>query len=483
MLVGVSEIGAAILAPVLVFGLVIFVHELGHFLAAKAVGVYAPRFSIGFGPALWRRRRGETEYVLALFPIGGYVRMASRHDEASAMLEGGSEESSRLSAKDPGYDPDAMMPFGPKPVPEDRWFESQSLPARLFILLSGVTMNVVLALVVSIGLAFQAGRVTVPTRVVGAVRVPAGAPALTGLQPGDTILRVNGESVAAWHEIVRAVARSKDRVTFTTSRGPVVVPIGDRTTALDIALALDYRVLPVLDTIMPGEPAARAGLLRGDSIAAINGVPVPGFAELTQKVNASADSPLVLTVFRRGAPLDVRVTPRRHATTNPQTKAPMIVGRIGVMPRTLAVRRPIGVGEAIAGGTRVTWEMATSIGAVVRGLVTQRVSVKQLGGPIAIMGASVDAARSGAETLFLLIALLSVNVAILNLLPIPILDGGQIVINVIETMKGSPFSLRTRENILRFGLVAIGLLFAVVMWNDTREWSARVFSWVGRLFQ
>src|SRR3712207_3987657 len=132
----------AILAPVLVFGLVIFVHELGHFLAAKSVGVYAPRFSIGFGPALWRRRRGETEYIIAAFPLGGYVRMASRLDQETAGLEGGSEEAGALRPGDKGYDPDAMIPFGPKPVPEHRWFESKPLWARLLIMIAGVTMNV-----------------------------------------------------------------------------------------------------------------------------------------------------------------------------------------------------------------------------------------------------------------------------------------------------------------------------------------------------
>src|SRR5690349_22350726 len=99
----------AILAPILVFGLVIFVHELGHFIAAKSVGVYAPRFSIGFGPALWRRRFGETEYVLAALPLGGFVRMASRLDEATAVLEGGSEEKTAVTEQDPNFDPNAMI--------------------------------------------------------------------------------------------------------------------------------------------------------------------------------------------------------------------------------------------------------------------------------------------------------------------------------------------------------------------------------------
>src|SRR5512143_1164750 len=121
------------LAPVLVFGLVVLVHEVGHFLAAKLVGVYAPRFSIGFGKALWRRRRGETEYVLSLLPLGGYVRMASREDEAMAMIEGGGETAEQHGTD---WDPEAMMPFGPKPVPPHRWFESKTLPARLLILIA-----------------------------------------------------------------------------------------------------------------------------------------------------------------------------------------------------------------------------------------------------------------------------------------------------------------------------------------------------------
>ena len=130
----------ALLAPILVFGLVIFVHELGHFLAAKATGVYAPRFSIGFGPSIFRFRRGETEYILAWLPLGGYVRMASRHDAEAAFIEGGNEEQTARGPADKDYDPEAMIPFGPKPVPEHRWFESKPLWARLIIMAAGVTM-------------------------------------------------------------------------------------------------------------------------------------------------------------------------------------------------------------------------------------------------------------------------------------------------------------------------------------------------------
>src|SRR4051812_46087446 len=162
----------SIIAPLIVFGLVIFVHELGHFIAAKLTGVYAPRFSVGFGPALLKKRIGETEYRLAAIPLGGYVRMASREDEATAFLEGGSEASATAAPVQEGTvaaeataapvveyeDPNAMKPFGPKEVPENRWFESKSLAARLFIMLAGVTMNIVLAFVLCVGILVYYGR-------------------------------------------------------------------------------------------------------------------------------------------------------------------------------------------------------------------------------------------------------------------------------------------------------------------------------------
>src|SRR6476661_4936317 len=217
----------AILAPIIVFGLVIFVHELGHFIAAKLTGVYAPRFSIGFGPALLRRRRGETEYVLALLPLGGYVRMASRHDAEAAFIEGGNEESGALKPGDPGYDPEAMIPFGPKPVPENRWFESKSLAARLFIMIAGVTMNMVLALVALTYVAAVYGEPYIATRVVGAVHSLDGAPELSRIQAGDTIVAVNGQPVASWSDMAERIAATDSGVvSLRTQRAQVDVPVG-----------------------------------------------------------------------------------------------------------------------------------------------------------------------------------------------------------------------------------------------------------------
>lgn len=460
----------AILAPILVFGLVIFVHELGHFLAAKSVGVYTPRFSIGFGPALWRRRRGETEYILAAFPLGGYVRMASRHDEASAFLEGGSEEAVKRAESEPGYDPEAMIPFGPKPVPEHRWFESKPLWARLYILLAGVTMNFLLGLVVAIGLAMYYGKVVVPTRVVGSVRPVDGQPLLANIQPGDTIRSVNGQPVRNWSHAISAIVESQDSVVIGTHRGVATVRFDapGAPTPEDVARAIDYELPAVLGELQPGGAGDRGGLKAGDTVAAISGTPVRTWSEMVRIVARSPGRQLEFDVRRADESRRVSVVPQPGDGVDPVTGQRATIGRIGALNPDVTGREPVGIGEAVVLGSRTAWFMGSAVIGMVMDLATGRVSADQLGGPIAITRASVSAARSGLENLFYLVALLSINVAILNLLPIPILDGGQVLINVLESARGRPFTMRTREYILRGGLLVILMLFVLVMFNDTR---------------
>jgi len=203
---------------------------------------------------------------------------------------------------------------------------------------------------------------------------------------------------------------------------------------------------------------------------------------MVSRVAASANKPLQFVV-QRGAALDtLTVTPRAVPDTD-ASGAISTIGRIGAGVRDPSHREELTLPQAMGSGLRITWTNAGAVFKVLHDISVGTVSVKQLGGPIAITRASVSAARNGLDELFYLIALLSINVAVLNLLPIPILDGGQILINVLESAKGSPFSLRTREYILRFGLVAIALLFAIVMYNDTQAGFAKLFGWVGRMVQ
>lgn len=463
-----------VLAPFIVFGLVVFVHELGHFLAAKWAGVYAPRFSIGFGPALWKRKWGETEYILAALPLGGYVRMASRHDDEGAILEGGSEnvaaEKIERGERPASWDPEAMIPFGPKPIPEHRWFESKPLWQRLVIMLAGVTMNVVLAYLINVGVIAQGGRTIVPSGAVGGIGEVPKLPVVRQLiGVGDTIVAVNGTPVRTWNEVQREIMTSPGPgLVLRTQRGEVALAAGGAASEIrqQIAASMDFYIPTVIDGVLPGRAAARAGLRAGDSVVAIDGRAVRSFTELTEQVSSAAGRELRIDVVRQGRPVSVRVRPESTEARHPLTGRPVVVGRIGARPRDVTVHYPVPFVEAVRDGGRATATQATMIVSVLRGLLNGDVGVKQLGGPIAIVRASVDAGGYGMREVLGLLALISINVAVLNLLPIPILDGGQVLLNVAESVKGSAFSARTREYVLRLGLLAILLLFVVVMFND-----------------
>lgn len=383
------------IAPLLVFGLVVFVHELGHFIAAKLTGVYAPVFSLGWGNRLFGVRRGETDYRVSLIPLGGYVRMASRDDESMAGIEGGSDRGSLGSAMErpadvsPAlWDAQSMAPFGPKAVPADRWVENKSTSARVFILLAGVIMNIVLTLIVSTGIYYKAGNTYVPA---------------------------------------------------------------------------------VIDSVVPGAPAALAGLTGGDRIVGINGHPIRAWDEVLDEVAPVTSGTLRLEIQRGDSRFTKELTPQTAEVDDPVTGAKKTVGRIGIQVRAATVNEKLGLVGAMTAGGDATWRMAKSVASVLGGLATGQVSAKNLGGPIQIARTSVQAAKSGPETLWSLIAFLSLNIAILNLVPIPVLDGGQILIVLAERVKGSAFSARVREGFARVGVLAVLALIVLVTFNDLRN--------------
>ena len=383
------------IAPLLVFGLVVFVHELGHFLAAKVTGVYAPVFALGWGRRLFGIRRGETDYRVSLIPLGGYVRMATREDDSMAGIEGGADRGSfDASSERPEGVPealwsaDAMAPFGPKPVPENRWVESKSVYARVFILSAGVIMNILLTLTVSSGIYYVYGS---PYR-------PA-----------------------------------------------------------------------VVDSVLAGAPAAAAGVRAGDLIVAVSGARVHAWEDVIERVSPVTSGTITLDVQRGTERLSLSMPTQAVESPDPVTGQARRVGRIGIAVKDSVARDAMGVGPAIASGATATWAMATNVAGVLKGLVSGQVSAKNLGGPIQIARTSVQAARRGAETLWSLIAFLSLNIAILNLVPIPVLDGGQILLVVVEALKGSAFSGRAREAFARVGVLAVLALILLVTFNDIRS--------------
>jgi regulator of sigma E protease len=389
------------IAPLLVFGLVVFVHELGHFMAAKLTGVYAPVFSLGWGRRFFGWKRGETDYRVSIFPIGGYVRMASRDDEALAGIEGASTERGSLDGGAPQrppevpeslWDPTGLAPFGPKAVPADRWVENKSTSARVFILSAGVIMNILLTIVVSSGIYYRYGNPYLPA---------------------------------------------------------------------------------VIDSVVPGAPAALAGLQSGDRITAINGEHVRSWDQVLDRVSPVTSGSVSLDVLRGADTLHRVITPQVAESPDPVTGAPRKVGRVGIMVRDSVVREPVALGAAVTSGTRATWTMARNVVQVLGGLLSGEVSAKNLGGPIQIARTSVQAARNGAETLWSLIAFLSLNIAILNLVPIPVLDGGQILMVLAERVKGREFSMRTREAVARVGVLAVLALILLVTFNDVRSFFTR----------
>ena len=196
----------------------------------------------------------------------------------------------------------------------------------------------------------------------------------------------------------------------------------------------------------------------------VGAVAVHSWQDLVAQISAAPGTPLTVTVSRHGVEHALTVTPRSTADTNRETKQVRAVGKIGAAQRL--DRHPVPITQAVGRAWSQTWGLVGEILHVLRDLATGRASLRSLSGPLGIAKVSIEAARSGVEDLMLLIALLSINVAVFNLLPIPILNGGQVVVTVLEAIKGRPFSLRTRETILRVGLVAIGLLFVLVMFND-----------------
>lgn len=489
-------------AIVFVFGLVVFIHELGHFLAAKWMGVYAPRFSIGFGPALWSRKWGETEYILAAIPLGGYVRMASREDEAMSALEGGGErpveletvgansarvaDEDKLTPNDPlgtqprrrgatkrprYWHPDALAPFGPRPVPEERLFESKSLGARLVIMLAGVTFNLILGFLVLVGAYLAYGRPEIPMRPIGDVPTVAGAPTLDSLRAGDVVTHVDGEPVQSWSAMQRAVLDGTgSAVRLRTRRTEVGVPVGagSGVTREDVLRALAPEVPPVFGRTIPGRPAHRAGIESGDSVVAVQGEPVRTWEQLVDVIEGSVGRAITLEVVRDGARREIAVTPAPEAVTDPRTGAQDTVGKIGAVPRAIFEYAfvPVPVGEALRLGAIETGMMTTAVVGMLQKLVTREASPRELGGIIQIASESAEAAKLGFESLLRFLALISINLAVFNLLPIPILDGGQIVLNVAEAVRGRAFSERTRQAIAYMGLSAILLLVVFALFND-----------------
>jgi regulator of sigma E protease len=433
-----------ILPGLILLGLVIFVHELGHFLAAKMRKVRVLKFSLGFGPPLLKFTRGETQYQISMIPLGGFVSMAGDSPNE-----------------------DGSMPSGNGEYLSHPWY------GRAFIAVAGPLANLIAAFLImmSIGLV----GVTYPDfpNVLGSVADTTLAHH-EGLRRGDRITAVSGTPVASWMAMFVQERRlpEKQDVVFTAARGDstfaVTIPAARRDEFLSgLARPSDP---PVVGTVVVGMPAYKAGLKERDSILAVNGQPVQVWEDLPRAISSQTDKPVKLRILRSGQEFDLTVTP-----IDPGGVGGGNAGRIGIEARRMGnyvERFPLL--QSMALGLRATGSL---VGSVYRGMwltVSRPLYYREyLGGPMFIAQAASEQAQRGLDSYLQFLAMINVAIMAFNLLPIPVLDGGHIALALLQALRRQAISYRTYMRFQKVGLAVIGTLFVLILANDPLRWLQR----------
>jgi regulator of sigma E protease len=436
-----------LLAFVFVLGVLVFVHELGHFVAAKRVGIKVLKFQLGFNPTIASFRRGDTEYSIGALPLGGYVKMAGENPDDART--GRSDE-----------------------------FLSKTKWERFQVLIMGPAMNIALAVVLTAVVLYQGAEVPIyqdQPPVVGAVG--NGSPAeAAGILRGDRILSVAGRPVETWEDLFLAVGTRPNReVSVTLERDgaemtkllTTVAAANSRFEIGDIGVLPD--VHPIVPSVNPGEPADRAGVRPGDVIVAVDGRNITFPSQLRQAIAEAPQRQIVLTILRDGQSVELRATPERRGDT----------GWLGIAIAEPTKSFQPGVFEAMTMSVERNVQFAGLIFETLWGLFTRETSPRQLMGPVAIAQLSGESAQLGWIALLSLMASISLNLGLLNLLPIPILDGGHIAIMALEGVARRDFSMRVKEKMLLAGFVVLMMLMVTVIYNDlTRiSWIERLMPW------
>jgi len=450
-----------LLAFAFVLGVLVFVHELGHFLAAKRVGIRVLKFQLGFNPTVISFRRGDTEYGIGALPLGGYVKMAGDTED-----EVRRDDSGRVVRQ-----PDEFLS-------KTKW-------ERFQVLIMGPAMNVLLALVLTTIVLYQGAEVPAyeDQPVVVGVTMPDSPAAKAGIVPGDRIMSVADHRVDTWEQFLIAIGTRPNREltldllhngqAVTRKVTPTVPPGQSRFEVGDIGVLPD--VHPHITHVNEGEPADKAGIKAGDVVVAVNNETMTFRPELIKIIASHPEQTITVTVLREGRKIEIPVVPARGGCTGVSGT----VGCIGVSMQEATKSFKPGPIEAIGLSVKKNIEYAGLIGQTVWGLVTRETSPKQLMGPVAIAQMSGESAALGWVSLFSFMAMISLNLGLVNLLPIPVLDGGHIFIMALEGIARRDFSVRVKEKMLLAGFVVILMLMVTVIYNDlTRiSWIEHLMPW------
>ena len=442
-----------LLAFAFVLGVLVFVHELGHFLAAKRVGIRVLKFQLGFNPTVVSVRRGETEYGIGALPLGGYVKMAG--DNPEDVPTGRSDE-----------------------------FLAKTKWERFQVLIMGPAMNILLAFVLTALVLYQGidqpAYLDQPV-VIGAVTADSPA-ARADIRSGDRIVAVAGRDIDTWEQFALQIGTRPNRdVSVKLLRGgnmltTTVKPVSSTESRFEVGdIGVLPDVHPFVPKVTPGEPADRAGVKAGDVILAVNGQRMTFRSEFISMIAAHPGEAITVTISRDGARSDLRIVPLHGGCTGVSAK----VGCIGVqVSEPIKSIRP-GAVEAFAMSVTRNIEYSGMIFSTIWGLVTRETSPKQLMGPVAIAQMSGESAQLGWIALVSLMASLSLNLGILNLLPIPVLDGGHIFIMALEGVARRDFSVKVKEKMLLAGFVALMMLMVAVIYNDLTRitWIEKLMPW------
>jgi regulator of sigma E protease len=434
-----------LLAFLFVLGVLVFVHELGHFLAARRVGVRVLTFSLGFGPKILKFTRGDTEYCVSAVPLGGYVKMAGENPD----------------------DPRSGQPDE---------FLSKTKWQRFQILIMGPLMNIVLAIVVLAIVLSQGAHVAAyrdEAPIVGVV-VKDSPAERAGLMVGDRILSVNNDTVETWEKLLLQIATKANRdIELAIARGGQTITVSVRPEAegrFEVGtLGVMPDTHPIVDSVIAGGPADTAGLKAKDEILSFDGNPMVFRSQLITAISENAGRTVEISVQRGEEMLHLRATPAKR-------------GSRGMMDMYLTDRvksfKP-GPLEAVKLSVEENIESSGLIFRTLAGLFTGETSVRQLQGPVGIAQLSGESANEGWVALFSLMAMLSINLGILNLMPIPVLDGGHILILMLEGIARRDFSMRVKEKMLLAGFVVLMMLMVTVIYNDlTRiSWIEGLMPW------